>query len=151
MRKSLTSLGMVVMLAIVLTSCTQEAETLIVDTSLPQGNFSVEKSGTFVEQNATGTAGSVQIGSDEEGVQFLKLGTDFTTGLATGTVTVYFSTSMDYVADPGLGNPDLRLLGVIQKTGETYFKIDPILEDEFTHVILWCATANIPFGYAELN
>ncbi len=133
-------------------SCSEDAPTTItIDSSQPQGAFTANVNGTFVDQNAAGSVGTVELGLDEDGTQFLKFDSDFSTGLATGTVTVYFSTSMDYVADPGLGNPDLRLLGAVQDTGEMYFKVDPVLEAQFTHVILWCATANIPFGYAELN
>jgi hypothetical protein len=58
---------------------------------------------------------------------------------------------MDYIADPASGNPDLRLVGICQMNGENFFKLDPTVGSEFTHVILWCGSANVPFGYAELN
>lgn len=132
-----------------LSSCNEE--TITVDTSLPQGTFSVDRSGTFVDQNAAGSTGTASLGTDEEGTQFLKLSSDFMTAVGTGTVTVYFSTSMDYVASPETGNPDLRLIGFVQENGEHYFKVDPVLESGFTHVILWCGSASVPFGYAALN
>lgn len=134
-----------------LVSCSKDAETLIIDSSQPNGTFTVEKSGSFVDQNAAGSNGTVQVGVDDDGKEFLKFGGDFTTTLATGTVTVYLSTSMDFVADPGAGNPDLKLVGIVNKAGEMYYSLDGGYDDSFTHVILWCGTASIPFGYAQLN
>jgi len=126
-------------------------ETIVVDPTLPQGTFAVSRAGNFVEQNGTGSAGLAELGTDSDGVQFLRFGSDFTTNLGTGTVTVYFSTSMDFVTDPANGNPDLRLVGPVQTAGESFFRLDPNVSANFTHVILWCGSANIPFGYAELN
>lgn len=132
-------------------SCSDDAQTITIDTSKPDGTFSASESGMFVEQNSTGSAGTVELGLDSKGTQFLRFGSDFTTNLGTGTVTVYLSTSMDYVADPGSGNPDLRLVGIVATNGETFYKLDPAAASKFTHVILWCGSANIPFGYAELQ
>jgi hypothetical protein len=137
--------------ACVITSCSKDAETIIVDSSKPDGTFTVAKSGTFVAQNATPTAGMAQLGTDSKGVQFLKFSSDFTTQFATGTVSVYLSTSMNFVASPGTGNPDLKLVGPVLTAGENFFKIAPTAESKFTHVILWCGTASIPFGNAKLN
>ncbi|MCC6461203.1 MAG: DM13 domain-containing protein [Saprospiraceae bacterium] len=132
------------------TACSKETE-VIVDSSQPQGTFSVAKSGTFVEQNATGSKGTTQLGTDGKGAQFLKFGSDFGTSFATGTVTVYLSTSMTFTPDPANGNPALRLVGPVNKAGENYFLLDPVADTKFTHVILWCASANVPFGYARLQ
>ncbi len=131
-------------------ACTKEKE-IIIDSSQPQGNFTVAKSGNFVEQNATGSKGAAQLGTDANGTQFLKFGSDFSTNFATGTVTVYLSTSMTFTPDPGNGNPSLRLVGPVSKAGENYFKLDPKADAKFTHVILWCGSANVPFGYAQLQ
>lgn len=125
--------------------------TTIIDSSQPQGQFTATKNGTFVEQNATGSKGQAQLGTDSEGVQFLRFGSDFSTTFATGTVTVYLSTSQNFVPNPGAGNPDLRLLGPVTKAGENFFKLSPAADTKFTHVILWCASANVPFGYAPLQ
>ncbi|MDZ4680155.1 MAG: hypothetical protein SH848_18305 [Saprospiraceae bacterium] len=133
------------------TACEKETEEILVDSNLPQGMLTISKSGSIIEQNATGSKGAVQLGTDTEGVQFVKFGTDFQTVLATGTVTVYLSTSKDYVADPANGNPNLRLIGIVQKNGEQYFKLDPNADARFTHLILWCGSATIPFGFASLN
>ncbi len=134
----------------VFTACEKEVE-VIVDSTQPRGAFTPSKNGTFVEQNGTGSKGAVQLGTDADGVQFLKFGSDFSTNFATGTVTVYLSTSMTFTPDPGNGNPELRLIGPVSKAGENYFKLDPAAAVKFTHVILWCGSANIPFGYAQLQ
>ena len=73
------------------------------------------------------------------------------TELGTGTATVYLSTSATYKADPGKGNPDLKLLGIVAKNGEQYFKLSAAPESKFTHVIIWCGSASIPFGNTPLN
>jgi len=131
-------------------ACEKEVE-VIVDPTKPQGAFIVSRNGTFTEQNGTGSKGAAQLGKDADGVQFLKFGTDFSTNFATGTVTVYLSTSMTFTPDPGNGNPLLRLVGPVSKAGENYFRLDPVADAKFTHVILWCGSANVPFGYALLQ
>ena len=136
------------------TSCEKEVikeVEVIVDPTLPQGTFTSSKNGTFTEQNATGSKGSAQLGTDEKGVQFLKFGSDFSTNFATGTVTVYLSTSMTFTPDAANGNPNLRLIGPVTKAGENYFRLDPVAAAKFTHVLLWCGSANVPFGYAPLQ
>jgi len=144
-----TIYGAIVM-ALLTWSCSDES-VVTVDTSKPDGAFTIAKDGAFVEQNATGSKGTASLGTDSKGTEFLKFSSDFNTNLGTGTVTVYLSTSMTYMADPANGNPDLLLVGIVNKAGETYFKIDPAAPSKFTHVILWCGSASIPFGYAELN
>lgn len=128
-----------------------DTETITVDSSLPSGTFTSQRSGNFVEQNGTGTSGLAELGSDTEGEQFIRFGENFMTNLGTGTVTIFLSTSENFVANPGSGNPDLRLIGSVSMNGETFYKIEPSADSRFTHVILWCASANIPFGYAPLQ
>jgi hypothetical protein len=134
-----------------ITSCSDDTETITIDSSKPNGTFTTAKSGTFVAQSDTPTAGMAQLGTDSDGVQFLRFSESFTTQFATGTVSVYLSTSAVFVASPGTGNPDLKLVGPTLKAGETFFKLDPAAPSKFTHVILWCGTASVPFGYAALN
>jgi hypothetical protein len=122
-----------------------------IDTALPQGAFTSQKAGTFIAQNGTNSKGMVALGSDIKSNTFLKLGSDFTTVLATGTVTVYMSTSDMFKADPMKGNPDLKLVGIIAKNGEQFLKLPNAADSKFNHVILWCGSANIPFGYAKLQ
>ena len=133
-------------------ACEEDSQDVVmIDTSMPTGELSVMRSGTFVDQNSSGTMGMASLGTDEDGTQFLRFSPDFETKLTTGTVTVFLSTSDTYVADPGNGNPDLRLLGSIAMSGESFFRIAPVAESRFTHVIVWCASAAIPFGYAPLQ
>ena len=135
---------------LILSSCTKE-EIVTVDSSLPSGAFTPAKSGNIVAQNDTGSKGSVQVGKDGSSTNFVKFGSDFNTVLATGTVSVYLSTSQTFKADPGNGNPDLKLIGIISKNGEQYFKLPSSPDAKFTYLILWCGSANIPFGYASLQ
>jgi hypothetical protein len=133
-------------------ACSEDDPTeVVIDSSLPQGPFSSMKSGMFVEQNGTGSTGTSELGTDSEGTQFLHFGNNFNTNLATGTVTVYLSTSETFMADPPNGNPDLLLVGPVKSAGENYFKIAPTAASKFTHVILWCTSVGVPFGYAALN
>jgi hypothetical protein len=135
-------------LSLAFAACTEE---VVIDPTQPQGSFSVSRSGSFVAQNGTNSAGMAELGSDEDNTQFVRFSSSFTTNFATGTVTVYLSKGQTFMADPANGNPSLRLLGVTRAGGEQYFKVEPAANAEFTHVILWCASANVPFGYAPLN
>ena len=128
-----------------------EATTITIDSSQPQGDFTVSRSGDFVAENGTPTMGTASLGTDSDGTNFLQFSDDFTTQLATGTVTVYLSTSETFTPDPMNGNPDLELVGSIRDNGEQNFRLESAPASTFTHVILWCASANIPFGNAELN
>jgi len=134
------------------TSCSDDdAETILIDSSVPVGNLVVSRQGEFVAQSGTPTQGTVQLGKDSEGADFLRFSNDFTTELGTGTVAIYFSTSAEYMADPGNGNPDLKLIGSVADNGEMFIKLSQEPESKYSHVILWCATAAIPFGNAELQ
>jgi hypothetical protein len=126
-------------------------ETIIVDSSMPSGAFTANLLGDFVEQNGTGSSGTAQIGVDAEGTQFLRFSDDFTSNFATGTITVYLSTSDEVVFDPGNGNPALRIVAPVTSGGEKFFRLDPPAASQFGYVILWCGSAGIPFGYADLN
>ncbi len=130
---------------------TTVTETVEVNADAPIGDFTAVRSGALVAQNSTPTEGDVALGTDSRDISFLQLGSNFKTNQGTGTVTVYFSTSMEFKADPANGNPDLQLVGAITKDGEDFFKLNGAVDSKFTHVILWCASANIPFGYAEIK
>jgi hypothetical protein len=133
-----------------LVSCTK-TEQVTIDSAQPQGTFSITKTGTLTAQNNTPTKGTGSIGTDAQGTPFVKLGTDFTTELGTGTATLYLSTSATYKASPGTGNPDLKLVGIISKNGEQNFKLAAAPDAKFTHLIVWCGSAAVPFGNAMLK
>jgi hypothetical protein len=150
MKTFLTGIFALLILPVFFTSCGDE-DTEIIDSSLPQGAFTASRSGTLTPENGTPTAGTVEVGTDEDNTPFLHFGSNFKTELGTGTVTVYFSKSVTFQADPGNGNPNLRLVGIISKNGEQYMKLNSTPGNDFTHLILWCGSANIPFGNAALN
>jgi hypothetical protein len=132
------------------TSCTKTEE-VTVDSTQPVGAFTAKTTGALTAQNGTPTKGTASIGTDTKSTYFVKLGSDFTTELGTGTATLYLSTSATYKASPGTGNPDLKLVGVIAKNGEQNFKLTAAPDAKFTYVIVWCGSAAIPFGNAQLK
>ncbi|QSE98273.1 DM13 domain-containing protein [Fulvivirga lutea] len=139
-------------ISVVFLSCSDDdGETVTIDSSQPTGNLSVQQSGSFVAEGGTNSSGTVDIGIDTQGTQFLRLGSNFETAVGTGTVAVYLSTSAVYTPDPMNGNPNLRLVGSVNENGQAFFKLDPVAEAKFTHVILWCTSVGVQFGNAELN
>lgn len=153
--KNLFLSALMIVGTLAMVSCEDEDPEVItetIDTSVPTGDLTVQQMGTFVASEfAPSTAGSVQVGTDTDNDVFMRLSDDFMTAVATGTVTVYFSTSENFVPDPMNGNPDLQLVGAIQQNGERFFKLDSAPGSQFTHVLLWCASANLPFGNAQLQ
>lgn len=132
-------------------SCGKEEVETIVDSSQPSGVFTTLKTGSIIAQSDTGTKGTVSLGTDASGIAFLRLGSDFQTVLATGTVTIYLSTSSTFKADPGNGNPDLKIVGFVSKNGESFYKIGGTPDSKFNHVIFWCGTAGVPFGNVNIK
>lgn len=132
-------------------ACEKDTTTVTVDSSMPTGMLTVSKSGDFVAQNGTPTVGTAALGTDDDGEIFLRFNNGFATELGTGTVSVYLSTSENFVADPANGNPDLRVVGAVSHNGDNFFKLDDMVDSKFSYVILWCGSANIPFGYAALQ
>lgn len=151
MKKQALFFPILLLLSVSFVACENDDDTQIIDSSLPVGTFTVDRSGDFIAQNGTPTSGMAAIGMDENNNTFLQFNDAFTTELGTGTVSVYLSTSENFIADPGNGNPDLRLIGAVSQNGENYFKISSSVAGQFSHVILWCGSANIPFGYAALQ
>jgi len=150
MKKFLSMTMIAALLLLFVSACDEEGETITIDSSQPQGEFTVQESGTFVMDNAP-TSGSVELGTDETGKQFLHLGSDFQTNVATGTVAIYLSTSDTFTPDPGNGNPELQLVGSINENGEAYLAVSPMAASKFTHVIAWCTSASVQFGNAALQ
>lgn len=134
-------------------SCSSDSENTAseVNSSSPVGAFTVSKSGNLTAQNGTPTKGKIEIGVDSQNTSFVRLGPDFTTELGTGTTSVYLSTSKTYTASPGSGNPDLKLIGIVTKNGEIYYKVNGAIENKFSYLIIWCGSANIPFGNGQLQ
>lgn len=112
------------------------------------GPVSVIRSGTLTPQSSTNTKGMIQIVSNEEGKFFVRLTDDFTTKFSTGTVTVYLSTSENLrLSSAG----SFQLISIVGKSGEHFFPLASSPEAKFTHGIIWCGAAAIPFGFAPLD
>lgn len=143
--------ALIIVGTLALVSCEDDAETITIDSAVPSGNLTVQRQGTFVAESGKPTAGMAQIGTDQDGEVFLRFGNDFMTDLATGTVTIYLSTSEALQRNAGAGNPDLQLIGAVGMNGEDFFKLASAPDSKFSHIILWCESVGIPFGNAELQ
>ena len=134
-------------MALIFGACKKDDTTDIPNTSAtPVGTFTVQRTGTFVHQNGSPTtSGTVQIGLDANGAQWLKFGADFVTETTSGAAIVAMSKSVTY------SDNTVTSVGSLSKKGEQYYKITTPLGNEFTHVIIWCAAAKIPFGNAPLK
>ena len=147
--KSITFSLLALGLLFTLHSCKKDE--MINESPSPKGDFTVERSGSFTAENGTPTVGTIEYGKDEDDVYFVHFGSNFVTDQATGTIGLYFSTSATFTADPGNGNPDLMQVGSVTTNGEQYFKLNAAVASSFTHLILWCNTAAIPFGNGQLQ
>ncbi|ADV49636.1 DM13 domain-containing protein [Cellulophaga sp. E16_2] len=159
MRKGILLISKVALVSVFIltTSCSSDddtetiIETVTIDSSLPNGTLVASRVGSFVAESGTPTAGTAELGTDDDSTSFIHFESDFTTELGTGTVGIFLSTSAVYTPDPANGNPDLMLIGNAAANGEKFIKLSAAPDAKYTHIILWCATANIPFGNAELN
>ena len=143
------SLFFIALLAISgLTNCKEDAvtpTTTPTTSDQPVGAFTAQRAGSLVAQNGTPTQGTVQLGTDTKGTSFLKLGSNFKSDYHTGTVTLYASKGATYAAST------VQLISAVGKDGEQYFKLSAALSSDYTHLIVWCGSAKIPFGNAELK
>lgn len=119
-----------------------------VDGTKPSGKFSPARQGTFNKQNGYNAEGTAQIGKDEAANQWLRLANDFNASLSTGAVTVYLSKNQNL--DLNAKDSHLRV-DLVKTPGEHFYKIMPEANDAFKFAILWCASANVQFGNAELK
>jgi len=135
-----------------LVSCSEDNAPITIDATKPNGALSIARSGSFVDQNGAGSTGTAGLGKDSQGKEFLQFNQAFNTALATGTVTVFLSTSATFMADPANGNPNLLALGPVRTAGENFFVIPAgSATAKYTHVILWCGSVGVPFGNARLQ
>ncbi len=114
-------------------------------TDQPVGAFTAQRTGSLVAQSGTPTKGVAQLGVDTKGTSFLKLGSDFTSDYHTGAVTLYMSKGATYAAST------VQLISGVNKNGEQYLKLSAAVSNDFTHLIVWCGSAKIPFGNGELK
>ena len=139
---------------LVATSC--KKETIIQFSDQPVGTVTNLKTGTIARQNAPGTPdtkGTLSIIQDSNSNQFVKLNSDFMSGFATGTVTVYLAKTMEEIKvqrNGGATATNVQAIGFVQKNGEQYLKIAGSISG-FTYLVLYCETAEVNFGAAQLK
>lgn len=149
-----TTFSILVALFLVAASCNKE--TIVQFSDQPVGTVTSLKTGTLARQNAPGTPetkGTLAIIQDSNSNQFVKLNSDFMSGFTTGTVTVYLAKSMEEIntqRNGGTTATNVQAIGFVQKNGEQYLKIAGSISG-FTHLVLYCETAEVNFGAAELN
>lgn len=115
---------------------------------LPTGLFSAARAGVFQKQNGYNAVGTAQIGNDAANVQWLRLAPDFNASLSTGAVTLYLSKNQNLnlsVSD------SFRRIELVTTPGEHFYKLDPVVASDFKFAVLWCASAGVQFGNAELK
>jgi hypothetical protein len=116
--------------------------------ALPSGAFASARSGVFQKQNGYNAEGTAQLGTDAVNAQWLRLAPDFNASLSTGAVTVYLSKNQNLT----LGAADsFRRVDLVKTPGEHFYKIEPAVGADFKFAILWCASAGVQFGNAELK
>lgn len=133
-----------------LVSCTEEdgSPDAPDDNAMVMGQVDVLRSGNLTAQSSTNTQGNVAIVKDKDGKHFVRLSENFTTKFSTGTVTVYLATSQTL----NLESPSsFQLVSIVGKPGEQFFSLSGLPDARFTHTIIWCGAAAIPFGFARLE
>ncbi len=124
------------------------AESEIVVESENPKNFTILRSGTLTKQSGTNTTGSFQIVRDQSDNYFIRLSENFNTKFSTGTVTVYLSTTANLRLNT---ENNFQLIGLVPGSGEHFFKLSTLPDAKFTHGVIWCGAAGIPFGNALLE
>lgn len=118
------------------------------DNEIVMGQVDVIKSGSLTAQSSTNTKGNVAIVKDKDGKHFVRLSENFTTKFSTGTVTVYLATSQTLNLE---SSSSFQLVSIVGKPGEQFFSLSALPDAKFTHAIIWCGAAAIPFGFARLE
>lgn len=137
------------MISFFLLSCDNMSDEIpMEDQVMVTGPLQVLKSGTLSNQSGAGTRGTAQLVKDQAGKYFISLSENFTTKFSTGTVTVYLSTSASLRLNE---SGSFQLLGLANMPGAHFYELQGNLDNKFTHVIIWCGAAAIPFGNALLE
>ncbi len=147
--KSFMSLAVI---SVMLSSCKSDDPTTTF-TSDPVGAQTSLKTGTLVNVDGPGTSGTLAIVKDSQASEFVKLNSDFMSGFATGTVVVYLaktSESIKIQRNGGTTATNVKAVGFVNSNGEHYLKLPSTFEG-YPYVILYCETAEVNFGYAQLN
>ena len=128
--KAIKKIGFMAIAAatIAISSC-KKTETVTEFSNLPIGTVTTLKTGTITQQNAPGTpptSGTLILLQDSKGNQFIKFNADFTSGFATGTVTVYFAKTNQEInvqRNGGTTAGNVKALGFVNKAGEQYIQL----------------------------
>ncbi|WP_194778342.1 DM13 domain-containing protein [Pararhodonellum marinum] len=147
--KTVNRIFFILMLLLMVTSCDNDLIEMPADNSVEiTGDFEVLKSGTLIRQSGTNTMGMVQVVEDSSGKFFIRLSENFDTKFSTGTVTVYLSTSSSLRLEE---NESFQLIGIVNKPGQHFYELNDLPDTKFTHGIIWCGAARIPFGNALIE
>jgi hypothetical protein len=145
----LNRLLLLAMLLLIVVACHEEMGEAPIDNNVEvNGPLQVLKKGVLTSQSGTGTRGEIQIVKDKDGKYYLSLSENFTTKFSTGTVTVYLSTSASLRLSE---NGSFELVGLANMPGTHFYSLSGAPDDKFSHGIIWCGAAAIPFGNALLE
>lgn len=139
-----------VLAAFSLLSCQDKSDQMPADDNDVEvtGPLEVIKSGALSNQSGAGTRGTVQLVKDQTGKFYISLSDNFTTKFSTGTVTVYLSTTSSLRLNE---SGSFQLLGLANRPGAHFYELQGNKDDKFSHAIIWCGAAAIPFGNALLE
>jgi hypothetical protein len=139
---------LILTLLLIGSSCSDSMDELPANNVDVMGTFEIIKGGTLSSQSSTKTIGMVQIIQDNTGKYFIRLSDDFDTKFSTGTVTVYLSTSASLKLNE---TGSFQLIGIVNMPGEHFYELNEFPDEKFTHGIIWCGAAAIPFGNSRLD
>ncbi|MES2734634.1 MAG: hypothetical protein V4714_22995 [Bacteroidota bacterium] len=152
--KTLKNLSLVWFASLFLFTTGCKKETVTDYTDGPIGMSTTLKTGSLARQNSPGTPdtkGSLVVVKDAKNAEFLKLNADFQSGFATGTVAVYLAKSDGEIkAQRTAAASNIQAIGFVNKNGEQYLKVNGSSAG-FTHIVLYCETAEVNFAAAPLK
>ena len=122
-----------------------------VSTPDPVGNLASLKTGTIAPQNGTPTTGTLALVRDNQNQEYVQLNMDFMSDFHTGTVTVYLAKAATNIgAQRTAAASNVKAVGFVNKNGKQFLRLDGSSAN-FSHVVIYCETAEINFGAAPLQ
>ena len=123
-------------------------DTTRMDTTAMDTSTTILRKGAFQPQNNYVAEGTASLKRKADNSFKVVLDENFRTSFATGAVTMYLSKAQRLnLSDQS----SFIRLAVINTNGSHTFDIEGSVSDDFTHVVIWCAPARIPFGFAALE
>lgn len=123
----------------------------------PAGGFDVLRSGTLSDvPDSPGASGFVGFGRNDDGQLIARLGADFAQGMGPGDTELRLAMSDENLGDQMAADASSvsDAIGIIPNgmTGELELVVPAgIMPSDFSHAVVWCPTAAINFGVAELG